>query len=204
MTRRVAASGETMAIAHGEAQAVFLDRDGVINEEINYLSRPDEFRLLPRSAAAIRRLRRRGYRVVVVTNQSGLARGYFSEADLGTIHERMRRELARARTRVDGVYVCPHHPDDACACRKPGVSLFQQAAQDLGLDLGNSVFVGDKLTDLLPGKALGGGTVLVLTGYGQREFALAQEQAFAPDHVAADLYAAALWIIQPHEDPPRL
>jgi D-glycero-D-manno-heptose 1,7-bisphosphate phosphatase len=193
-----------MAIAHGEAQAVFLDRDGVINEEINYLSRPDEFRLLPRSAAAIRLLRKRGYRVVVVTNQSGLARGYFSEADLGTIHERMRRELARARTRVDGIYVCPHHPDDACACRKPGVSLFQQAAQDLGLDLGNSVFVGDKLTDLLPGRTLGGRTVLVLTGHGQRDLALARQQAFEPDFVAVDLYAAAQWMTEAHENPSRL
>ncbi|OQB28832.1 MAG: D-glycero-beta-D-manno-heptose-1,7-bisphosphate 7-phosphatase [Chloroflexi bacterium ADurb.Bin180] len=178
-----------------QARAVFLDRDGVVNEEVNYLRHADDFRLLPRSARAIRELRRAGFKVIVVTNQSGLARGYFSPEDLVAVHERMRSELARARTGLDGIYICPHHPDESCLCRKPGVLLFQQAAQELGLSLVGSYFVGDKLTDLTPGKALGGRTVLVLTGYGQREVEVAREQGFAPDHVAADLYAAAKWII---------
>jgi D-glycero-D-manno-heptose 1,7-bisphosphate phosphatase len=176
--------------------AVFLDRDGVINEEVNYLSRPEDFRLLPRAAAAIRRLRKDGWPVIVVTNQSGVTRGYYTEADVAAIHERMRRDLARARTRVDGVYYCPHHPDEGCDCRKPKTLLFQQAAVNLDVDLAASYFVGDKLTDLLPGKTLGGCTVLVLTGYGRREQELAQQQGFVPDHIADDLYGAARWIIR--------
>ena len=184
------------------ARAVFLDRDGVINEEVNYLSRPEEFRLLPRSARAIRKLRQAGLRVVVVTNQSGLARGYFSQQDLAAVHERMRSELAKARTSLDGIYICPHHPNDSCPCRKPGVLLFQQAAQELELRLDQSYFVGDKVTDLIPGRVLGGHTVLVLTGHGQRELESARQQGFQPDHIATDLYEAAEWII--HEDSSSL
>jgi len=179
----------------GRQGAIFLDRDGVINEEVGYLRRPEDFRLLPRAAAAIRLLRKHGWPVIVVTNQSGVARGFYSEADVAAIHERMRRDLARARTRVNAIYYCPHHPDDGCDCRKPRTLLFQRAAADLDLDLAASYYVGDKLTDLLPGQALGGCTILVLTGYGQREQELALQQGFTPDHIAADLYRAAQWII---------
>lgn len=203
MTRRRIVSGAASAAGRG-SRAVFLDRDGVINEEVDYLGRPDQFHLLPGSAKAIRLLRKCGYRVVVVTNQSGLARGYFCVADLDSIHERMRCDLARARTRVDGIYICPHHPADGCSCRKPGGLLFQQAAQDLKLDLADSYYVGDKLTDLLPAVSLGGRTVLVLTGHGKRELELAGQQGFVPDYVAVDLYAAARWIVVSNEDPPRL
>ena len=202
MTRRTDKHAPSNLLPAEPARAVFLDRDGVINEEVNYLCHPDEFRLLPRTARAIRNLRQAGFRVVVVTNQSGLARGYFSQQDLAAVHERMLSELARARTHVDGIYICSHHPDDSCQCRKPGVLLFQQAAQDLKLRLDRSYFVGDKVTDLLPGKTLGGRTVLVLTGYGRREQESAKRQGFEPDHVAADLYKAAEWIV--HEDSPGL
>lgn len=202
MTRRTDKPAPSRLLPAELVRAVFLDRDGVINEEVNYLCRPDEFRLLPRTASAIRDLRRAGFRVVVVTNQSGLARGYFSPDDLAAVHERMRSELARARTRLDGIYVCPHHPDDSCQCRKPEIRLFQQAAQDLKLRLDQSYYVGDKLTDLIPGKTLGGRTILVLTGHGQREQELARQQSFQPEHIAANLYEAAEWII--HEDSPGL
>ena len=176
--------------------AAFLDRDGVINEEVNYLSRPEDFRLLPRAAAAIRLLRKHGWRVIVVTNQSGVTRGYYTAADVAAIHERMHRDLARAQTRVDAVYFCPHHPDEGCDCRKPRTLLFQRAAADFGLDLAASYFVGDKLTDLLPGKTLGGCTILVLTGYGQQEQVVARQQDFEPDYIADNLYSAARWIIR--------
>jgi D-glycero-D-manno-heptose 1,7-bisphosphate phosphatase len=185
-------------------RAVFLDRDGVINEEVNYLSGPEDFRLLPRAAAAIRLLRKHGWQVIVVTNQSGVTRGYYTEADVAAIHERMRRDLARARTQVDAVYFCPHHPDAGCNCRKPRTLLFQQAAADFDLELAASYFVGDKLTDLLPGKALGGSTILVLTGYGQQEQVSARQQGFEPDHIAGNLYGAAQWIIQRDENTVRL
>lgn len=202
MTRRTDKPAPSKLLPAELARAVFLDRDGVINEEVNYLGRPDEFRLLPRTVGAIRNLRRAGFRVVVVTNQSGLARGYFSRRELDAVHERMRSELARARTRLDGIYICPHHPDDSCQCRKPGIQLFQQAAQDLKLRLDQSYYVGDKLTDLMPGKTLGGRTVLVLTGHGRREQESIGRQGFQPDHIATDLYEAAGWII--HEDSPGL
>ena len=180
----------------GRAKAVFLDRDGVINEEVNYLCQPEDFRLLPRAGAAIRLLRKHGWRVIVVTNQSGVARGYYTEADVTAIHERMRRDLARAKTQVDGVYSCPHHPDAGCLCRKPRTLLFERAAADWALDLPASYFIGDKLTDLLPGKTLGGHTILVLTGHGQQEQELARQQGFQPDYIAADLYSAARWIVR--------
>jgi len=186
---------ETAAVPTAQAKAVFLDRDGVINKEVNYLRRPEDWSLIARAAAAIRLLRKHGWRVVVVTNQSGVARGYYTEADVAAIHERMRRELARAGTRVDGVYFCPHHPDVGCACRKPGTALFERAATELDLDLVSSYYVGDKVADLLPGRTLGGHTVLVLTGYGKQELERAQEQGFRPDYVAGDLYAAAEWIV---------
>jgi len=185
-------------------RAVFLDRDGTINEEVNYLSKPEDFRLLPRAAAAIRLLRRHGWLAIVVTNQSGVARGYFAAEDVLAIHERMRRDLARARARLDAVYSCPHHPDDRCECRKPGTLLFRQAARDWDLDLSSCCFVGDKLSDLWPGKELGGVTVLVLTGYGPREQEMARQQGLTPDYVAADLYAAAKWIVHQDESTVRL
>jgi D-glycero-D-manno-heptose 1,7-bisphosphate phosphatase len=185
-------------------RAVFLDRDGVINEEVSYLRRPEDFRLIPRAAAAIRLLREHGWRVIVVTNQSGVARGYYKDADVAAIHERMRRELARGKTRVDAIYFCPHHPDDGCDCRKPKTLLFERAAADLHLDLTASYFVGDKLTDLLPGETLGGHTILVLTGYGQQERELARQRGFQPDYVADNLYGAARWIVDQDESTLRL
>jgi D-glycero-D-manno-heptose 1,7-bisphosphate phosphatase len=177
------------------SRAVFLDRDGTINEEVNYLSKPEDFRLLPGAALAIRLLKAQVWLVIVISNQSGVARGYYTEGDVAAIHERLRADLAQAGTGVDAIYYCPHHPDDACACRKPGTLLFEQAARDFDLDLAASYVVGDKQSDLLPGKLLGCGTILVLTGYGRRELAMAGRQGCQPDYIADDLYQAAKWIL---------
>lgn len=186
------------------SRAVFLDRDGTINEEVNYLSQPEDFRLLPGAAVAIRLLRERGWRVIVISNQSGVARGYYTEGDVAAIHARLRADLAQAGTGVDAIYYCPHHPDAACGCRKPGTLLFEQAARDCDLDLAASYVVGDKQSDLLPGKRLGCATILVLTGYGRHELALAGRQGCQPDYVAADLYQAAQWILHADESTVRL
>jgi histidinol-phosphate phosphatase family protein len=186
------------------SRAVFLDRDGTVNEEVNYLSKPENFRLLPGAALAIRLLKAQGWRVIVISNQSGVARGYYTESDVAAIHERLRADLAQAGTGVDAIYYCPHHPDDACACRKPGTLLFEQAARDCDLDLAASYVVGDKQSDLLPGKRLGCATILVLTGYGRRELALAGQQGCQPDYIAADLYQAAKWILHADENTVRL
>lgn len=185
-------------------RAVFLDRDGTINEEVGYLSTPEGFRLLPRAAEAIRLLRKHGWLVIVITNQSGVGRGYFTEADVAAIHRRMAHDLARARTKLDGVYSCPHHPDTGCDCRKPKTLLFERAARDWDLDLAASYFVGDKLSDLWPGKTLGGRTILVLTGHGPEERETARQQGFQPDYIATDLYHAAEWIIHNDESTVRL
>lgn len=183
--------------------AVFLDRDGTINEQMGYINHLSRFRLLPGVAEAIRTLNEHGLPVVVVTNQSGLARGYFPESLLDEVHQEMRRLLTLKGARIDGLYVCPHHPEAKearfrvnCNCRKPKTGLLEQAAAELRLDLLRSYMVGDRWSDLRCGAAVGASTILVLTGYGRGDVAyIGPGQAVQPDHVAEDLLAAAHWII---------
>jgi len=184
-------------------KAVFLDRDGTLNEEVNYLGKLEDLHWLPRADQAIRRLKERGWMVVLITNQSGVARGYYTEQEVAAIHERLCSDLAQAGTHLDGIYYCPHHPDENCKCRKPKPFLFRQAARDLDLDFLSSYAIGDKLSDLQPGEQLGCHTILLLTGHGQEHLRLAREQGFQPDHIAKDLYQAVEWIIQ-RENPLRL
>lgn len=143
--------------------AVFLDRDGTIIEDRHYMANADQVRLLPGAAAAIRRLNELQMPVVIVTNQSGIARGLLTESDYDCVHARMHERLAAENARVDATYMCPHHPNftGACDCRKPGTLLFRRAADDLDLDLTRSWFVGDKLRDVAPARALGGRGILV-------------------------------------------
>ena len=183
--------------------AVFLDRDGTINEQMGYINHLSRFRLLPGVGQAIRLLNGHGLPVVVVTNQSGLARGYFPESLLEEVHDEMRRQLALEGARIDGLYVCPHHPEAKvarfrldCPCRKPKSGLLEQAAVELRLDLRRSYVVGDRWSDLRCGAAVGAATILVLTGYGRGDLAhVGPGQPVQPDHVAEDLLAAAHWII---------
>ena len=147
---------------------VILDRDGVINEDSDaYIKSPAEWRPLPGSADAIARLNQAGYRVVVATNQSGLARGYFNADTLNAIHQRMREYLHQAGAHLDGIYVCPHGPDDGCDCRKPKPGLVDQIVADYG-EVTGVPLVGDSLRDLQAGQARGCQPVLVLTGKGSR------------------------------------
>ncbi len=155
--------------------AVFLDRDGTLIEEVDYLASPDEVRLIPGAADAVARLNALGVPVVVVTNQAGVARGYFPESGVAEVHARLDRLLAERSAHVDRYYVCPHHPTEGaapyrreCDCRKPRPGLLLRAAAELGLDLAASCMVGDKLSDLEAGAAAGCRTVLVRTGYGAR------------------------------------
>lgn len=128
-------------------KAVFLDRDGTIAKDVPYCSRPEDFELLPGATEGIRLLNVHGYKVVVVTNQSGIARGYFTEAMLSRIHDKMQKELAKHGARVDAIYYCPHHPDDNCKCRKPKPEMVLQAARDLDIDLSQSYVIGDSEID---------------------------------------------------------
>jgi D-glycero-D-manno-heptose 1,7-bisphosphate phosphatase len=177
---------------------VFLDRDGTIIEEVGYLREPAGVKLIPGAAGGIRRLNERGVAVVVVTNQAGVGRGYFPETAVAEVHGEVARQLAGAGggARWDAIYYCPHHPDDACDCRKPGPGMFRRAAAEHGLDLTRSFVVGDKVSDVRAGALLGCRTVLVLTGYGIEEAGRAKAAGLTPDHVAADLGAAADWVLR--------
>jgi D-glycero-D-manno-heptose 1,7-bisphosphate phosphatase len=183
--------------------AVFLDRDGTINEQMGYINHITRFQLLPGVGQAIRALNERGLPVVVVTNQSGLARGYFPESLLDTVHREMHRLLALEGAHIDGLYVCPHHPEAkeerfrvTCNCRKPKTGLLEQAATELHLDLKRSFVVGDRWSDLRCGAAVGATTILVLTGYGRGDACyIGPGQPVQPDYVAEDLGAAARWIL---------
>ena len=182
--------------------AVFVDRDGTLIEEGSYLSDPDGVVLVPRAAEAIKALREAGFAVVIVTNQSGIAQGLYSEKDYRAVAGRLDELLGEAGARADRTLYCPHHPDfgDACPCRKPNTGMHLAAAAELGLDLKNSYYVGDKVSDVLPAAELGGEGILVRTGYGR------DEEPLIPDGVAVvdDLYAAAQRIVNRATgvDPP--
>ena len=149
---------------------MFLDRDGTIAEEMGYLNHLTRFRLFPFSAAAIRRLNDAGLAVIVVTNQSGMARGFFPEELIHRVHERMTAELSAGGARLDGIYYCPHDTGAGCSCRKPRLGMLERAAQEHDLELKGSYIVSDRLADLEMARAVGGRGVLVMTGYGRGEY----------------------------------
>jgi len=151
-------------------RAVFLDRDGTILDEVGYLNHISRFRMLPGAAAAIRRLNLTGVPVIVVTNQSGVARGFFREEMVGRIHERMARELGAAGAHVDGIYYCPHITEARCDCRKPLPGMLTRAAGEHGLEISGSGLVSDRYDDIAMGHAAGCRTILVKTGYGRGEY----------------------------------
>ncbi len=171
--------------------AVFLDRDGTMNKDVPYCRRPEDFQLFPGTARAVRLLNERGYKVIVITNQSGVARGYFTEEMLGLIHQEMMNQLAEENARIDAIYYCPHHPDDNCECRKPKPKMILQASKEHDIDLKRSFMVGDKAHDIILGRNVGCRTVLVPSDPADTE-----SESCSPDYIAADLYEAALWIIK--------
>lgn len=145
--------------------AVFLDRDGTLIEDRHFIGSPDLVKLLPGAGPAVCRLNDYGLPVVIVTNQSGIARGYFTEAEYERVRDRMEALLGEFGARIDASYMCPHHPDftGPCECRKPGTLLFRRAAMDLDLDLARSWYIGDKGRDVLPARELSGRGILVPT-----------------------------------------
>lgn len=170
-------------------KAVFLDRDGTIAYDAHYCSTPDNFHLMPSVPEAISLLNSYGFKVILVTNQSGLARGLFDEKALEQIHNKMHDVLKKYSAHIDAVYYCPHHPDDNCDCRKPGTALFRKAAAEHGLDLAASYVIGDTQMDIGAGKALGCKTVLVTTGPSG-----GKDITDKPDQVSNTLLEAAKWI----------
>jgi D-glycero-D-manno-heptose 1,7-bisphosphate phosphatase len=182
-------------------RAVFIDRDGTINVEKEYLYRVDDFEFIPGAPQALRLLNEAGFMVVVVTNQSGVARGYYTEEDVGILHRHIATELAKAGARVDAWYYCPHHPSGRggyslpCLCRKPLPGMLLEAAGRHDIDLAESVMIGDRLADMEAGIAAGCRTILVRTGYGA-----ADEARVSPMTVVCDnLLAGVLSLVRPHE-----
>jgi len=178
-------------------RAVFLDRDGTIVEDPGFLHEPGKVRLLPGAGEAIRRLNDAGWLVVTVSNQSGIARGLYDAAAYTAVQRRLGELLAQHGARLDGAYFCPHHPDvtGPCDCRKPGLRLFRDAAAALDLDLVQSYWVGDRVSDIEPARALGadGHGLLVSTGRGGENAAGARAMGIP---VVADLAAAAAAIVR--------
>jgi D-glycero-D-manno-heptose 1,7-bisphosphate phosphatase len=183
-------------------KAVFLDRDGTIIEDVGFLRDLSQIDLLPWAAAAIRDLNAAGYAVVVITNQSGVGRGYFDEAHVGATHRALDAMLTAQGARVDGYYYCPHHPDSqdaryagGCDCRKPAPGLLQRAARDLDLDLSQSWMVGDWWRDVEAGIGAGTRTILIRTGHAS-EHRPAPPDAPRPDAILNSLMEAAAWILR--------
>lgn len=174
-------------------KAVFLDRDGTIAKDVHYCRRVEDFQILPKAAEAIRSLNKEGYKVVVITNQSGIARGYFTEETLSMIHRKMHSDLQNSGAFIDAVYFCPHHPDDGCECRKPKPTLLIRAAKEIGITLGQSYMVGDDIKDVQAGLAAGCRTVW-LRSDGIAPAEMSQDQL--AHHIASDLAQAVEWIIR--------
>ncbi len=186
------------AIDNGQScRAVFIDRDGTLNEDIGYVSTPDELVLYPWAAEAVRLINESGLLTVVITNQSGIARGMYTEETLDAIHSRMIEELAREGARIDAVYYCPHHPDVwdaryriACECRKPRTGMLDKAAREHRIDLARSFVIGDKASDITLADNAGARGALVLTGYGRETIAHPDRWPCAPEIVAGNLLEA--------------
>ena len=184
-------------------KAVFLDRDGTINEEVGYLRRMDDLALIEGASSGIRLLNEYGYKVVVITNQSGVARGFFDEIFVRKVHEEMARRLSKSNAYVDRWYYCPHHPTEGrgeyrieCDCRKPSTGMVELAGRELDIVLEESFVVGDSMRDMELAWRVGARPVLVLTGYGKTTLSQmsSEEQKEKPAHIASNIYDACRWI----------
>jgi D-glycero-D-manno-heptose 1,7-bisphosphate phosphatase len=191
----------------GARRAVFIDRDGTISEEVGYVNHPTRYKVFPFAARAVRALNDAGWLAVLVTNQAGVARGYFKEDLIGEVHKVLAAELERGGARLDAIYYCPHHPTVGeppyrfdCDCRKPRPGLLKRAAQELGLDLSRCWMVGDRYSDTELARNAGARAAFVLTGYGRGELEY-QSDAWAhrPDLVAENLLEAVKKIVQSDE-----
>lgn len=177
-----------------KARAIFLDRDGVINEDSEaFITTTDQVRVFPSVSQAIRSLREIGFLIIVVSNQSGVGRGLLSEATLGEINNTIRNELKKDGAELDAMYHCPHLPTDNCSCRKPRNGMLIQASKDFNLDTSESYMVGDKPSDIACGESSGCTTILCLSGQ-SKGFDPRKFVAY-PDYICVDLLSASKWIL---------
>ena len=184
-------------VEHTLNKVVFLDRDGTLNEEVNYLHKPEDMKLLPGVPQALKKLKDAGYKLIVVTNQAGVARGYYTEEDVKILHQYMNQLLEKEGAEIDAFYYCPHHPvhgigayKKVCNCRKPGTGMFEMAEKDFPVDRAASYTEA--------GQKFGVTSILVGTGYGAELHKEQQENGEKPPyvHYAADLEQAAQWILE--------
>ena len=194
--------GSGQAVRPGSRQAVFIDRDGTLIEEVGYLDRVERVVLYPWSIDAIRVLNRAALRLVLLTNQSGVARGFFTEAVVDEVHRHIASLLALGGAHIDAYYHCPHHPDGkvqayarTCDCRKPGRGLVDRAVAEFGIDPAQSFVVGDRWLDVELARVISGRGVLVRTGYGMAE-ETRPRQDLAADAIVDNLIGAAGWILR--------
>jgi len=179
--------------------AVFLDRDGTINEEMGYINHPDRFIVFPFVAESIKIFNGLGLKVVIVTNQSGIARGYFEESLVRELHDRLQKKMISEGAHIDAIYYCPHHPNEGqgkyrlkCNCRKPKPGMILKAIEDHDIDLKNSYMIGDRYKDILFARNLNIKSGFVLTGYGRGEYTFDKDDwEFEPDFIGENLLEVA-------------
>jgi D-glycero-D-manno-heptose 1,7-bisphosphate phosphatase len=174
-------------------RAVFLDRDGTIMEDANCVGKMEQIALIPGAPQALRQLQDAGYKLFIVTNQSGVGRGYFTREAVESIHAHLNEEFSRAGVHFDRYYVCPHRPEENCECRKPKAKFLFEAAREYQLDLPRCFMIGDRESDIQAGVNAGVVSILVLTGVGRETLA---KQAASPSHVAETIADAAGWILR--------
>lgn len=184
-------------------RAVFLDRDGTINEDVGYPSQFSQIKIYPYSFAAVKKINKAGFLSVIITNQSGIGRGLLTEKNLDDIHQKMKIVFSKHNSHFDGIYYCPHYISSSnsayrkdCSCRKPNTEMALQAASDLDVDLKSSYMVGDKTEDVLFGLNIEATPILVLTGFGQKSLLALKEKNIQPAHVAQTLLEAVDWILK--------
>jgi D-glycero-D-manno-heptose 1,7-bisphosphate phosphatase len=175
-----------------KSPAIFVDRDGTINEEIMYLHHPEKLKLYPDTLSGLKKFQNLGYRIVIVTNQPGIGIGYYPEEDFYRVNRRMLELFSREEILIDKIYFCPHSKSEKCSCRKPNLALIKRAENELNIDLGNSFFIGDKTSDIETGKKAGMKTILVKTGFKGED----REYHVKPDYLADNLLDAANIILK--------
>ena len=186
-----------------KSKAAFIDRDGNLIVETGYMDEVGKVKFYSRSIAALKLLKEAGFKVIVVTNQSGVARGYFTEKFVQDTHLHINALLKKHGLKIDGFYYCPHHKKAVrgkyrkdCSCRKPNTGMLEAAASKHKIDLKKSVTIGDKLSDVKLGHNAGAKGIIVLTGYGRKEKEKIKENKIKPDFIARDFYAAVKWAIK--------
>ena len=179
--------------------AIFLDRDGTINHDKNYLRDEKDLILYKNIEKPLQKFREMGFKIVIVTNQSGIARNYFTLTKLKQINSKLMSMLKKLNVKIDGIYYCPHGPKDICNCRKPKIGMALQAAEELSIDLQKSYMIGDSVRDYLFGYNFGGKGLLVLTGHGRKQFAKVKDEKQKPLAVVRNLLQAVKVIKKDYE-----